>query len=645
VLGRHETVTGKIARIYKTACNNDFVKTSSSLTRSFSFISALLVLLGVFVACSKTDFGDPDPASDASAVEDVQIIPVKDGGRDGTMSMPSEAGPDSGPKMPDAAMTDAKPDVAVPMNASAQIAAARATADGIGLALKIDGATVTYLKPALGNPINDPAGFTIQAAQLGPALFIAVDPKALTPAPAVGDVVTLTVTGMATTGGLRLANALTGYVRTSTGGSVASLVQTLSASTDVVSMLGNYESELVTVSGTIAAPFVSSGAMFEQAQITTAGITGDANYRLRMPQTLRDTLELTQGCTFTVQNIPVGRFGAAVQYGTYEATDITAVACPAPSVVSAVAVSQTSVAVTFSRRMDPATLLADASQFGFDKGLVATSATLSDRTVTLSTTPQTVGETYTVTAATTLTDLAGMALATPTSALFKAYETLATVRINEVNANIAGGCDLIELRVTSGGSMNGFKLLERDTQTLIANFAGLIVPTNAIIVVHMGGALAACNPNTATSELTGPSEQPSASFARNYDTAYDFWSADAGITSTDNVITLYSGAGTIVDAVFLDDDIAGNNVAAATEAQAAIVAAAMQWQMVGGGAPAGGYINDAFRINAARDLDATGSSASGTSIQRNSDADNNDQNDWTQTASSFGTLNAGQTAL
>jgi Bacterial Ig-like domain len=505
---------------------------------------------------------------------------------------------------------------------------------------------VTYLKPGLGNPMNDPAGFTVQAAQLGPALFIAVDPNTLTPAPAVGDVVTLTVTSMATTGGLRHANALTGYVRTATGGSVTSLVQTLSATADVVSMLGNYESELVTVTGTIAAPFVSSGAMFEQAQITTAGITGDANYRLRMPQTLREALELTQGCTFTAQSIPVGRFGAAVQYGAYRAADVSSVACPAPSVVSAVAVSQTSVAVTFSRRIDPATLLADASQFGFDNGLVATSALLSDRTVTLTTTPQTVGETYTVTAATTLADLAGMALATPTSALFKAFEVPANVRINEVNATISGGCDLIELRVVSGGSMNGFKLLERDTQTLIANFAGLIVPTNAIIVVHMGGGLVTCNPNTATSERAGPSEQPSASFARNYDTAYDFWSSDTGLTSTDNVVTLYNGAGTIVDAVFLDDDtLAANNVAAATETQAAIVAAAMQWQMVGGGAPAGGYIDDAFRVHAARDLDATGTSASGTSIQRNSDTDNNDQNDWTQAASSFGSLNAGQTAL
>src|SRR5690242_540777 len=69
------------------------------------------------------------------------------------------------------------------------IAAARAAADGTALSLAIRGATVTYEKPQIGNPSNDPAGFTIQAVRPGPALFVAVDPATLTPIPAVGDVV------------------------------------------------------------------------------------------------------------------------------------------------------------------------------------------------------------------------------------------------------------------------------------------------------------------------------------------------------------------------------------------------------------------------------------------------------------------------
>jgi hypothetical protein len=48
------------------------------------------------------------------------------------------------------------------------IAAARAAADGTGLALAIHGATVTYEKPPIGSATNDPAGFTIQAVRPGP---------------------------------------------------------------------------------------------------------------------------------------------------------------------------------------------------------------------------------------------------------------------------------------------------------------------------------------------------------------------------------------------------------------------------------------------------------------------------------------------
>ncbi|HMG19780.1 MAG TPA: hypothetical protein VK607_00635, partial [Kofleriaceae bacterium] len=90
------------------------------------------------------------------------------------------------------------------------IAAARAHADGAGLALAIHGATITYQKPQIGNPSNDPAGFTIQAARLGPALFVAVDPATLSPAPAVGDVVDFTISSKTTVSGEPRAAAITG---------------------------------------------------------------------------------------------------------------------------------------------------------------------------------------------------------------------------------------------------------------------------------------------------------------------------------------------------------------------------------------------------------------------------------------------------
>src|SRR5262252_4802590 len=74
----------------------------------------------------------------------------------------------------DAAVPDAPTDA--PTDGTPQpdgIAAARAAADGTGLALAIHGATVTYEKPLIGSATNDPAGFTIQAVRPGPALFVA----------------------------------------------------------------------------------------------------------------------------------------------------------------------------------------------------------------------------------------------------------------------------------------------------------------------------------------------------------------------------------------------------------------------------------------------------------------------------------------
>jgi hypothetical protein len=70
--------------------------------------------------------------------------------------------------------------------------------------------------------------------------------------------------------------------------------------------------------------------------------------------------------------------------------------------------------------------------------------------------------------------------------------------------------------------------------------------------------------------------------------------------------------------------------------------------MVGGGIPVGGFVDDNFRMHAVQDLDATGVSAAGTSIQRTDDMDTNTLAGWSTgagAASSWGLLNAGQSPL
>jgi hypothetical protein len=551
------------------------------------------------------------------------------------------------PSTPDARpMPDAGPDAAVPDG----IGPARMTADATGLDLPIRFVTVTYLKPQIGSMTNDPAGFTIQAAKEGPALFIAVDPATLTPAPEVGDVVSFNITELTTVGMQRRAPAIAGFRVISKGADVAALAQDISNATDVVSMLDAYDSELVTVTGSLSGAFASAGAGFQSANFDTAGITGDMNFKLRAPVAVLDAIDMVTSCQVVATRVPMGRFNAQAQLGVYSASDVMLTGCPAPVVASAVALSPTSVRITFSRNIRPASVAADGSQFTFDNGVAATAATVSGRTVTVTTSAQAVGTTYAVTVASSVTDLQGTAVATPDSATFPGFVVPAVVRINEVNANIASGCDLIELRVVSGGTLNGIKIQERNgtasANELSFTFPSVIVQTNDFIVVHLNSGSATCNPSGATQETTSPTEQPVATHPRNFDTAYDFWNADAGLVATDIVLTLFDAAGAISDAVFISNDPAPNTMgvrtaAAATETAAAAVGAANQWE------PAlATYIDDVFHMHAVMDLDATGTTVAGNSIQRIDNTDDNDKADWTTGAgapSTWGALNPGQT--
>jgi hypothetical protein len=225
---------------------------------------------------------------------------------------------------------------------------------------------------------------------------------------------------------------------------------------------------------------------------------------------------------------------------------------------------------------------------------------------------------------------------------------MAQVVINEFNANITspGNCDLIELRVVSGGSMNGFLLRERESQNLVV-FDGLSVATNDVIVVHMG-LPANCNPSGSGNETLGPAQLASAAHPTNYDTAYDWYSTDTGLTNTDNVFTLYDDQGRVMDAVLTHRDDNEDTAANPSEIQAAVVAAAGEWHMVGGGVPPGGFVDADFRAHAVFDLNSTGTTATGTSIQRNTNVDSNDKNGWSTGAGdppTWGLLNAGQTPL
>jgi hypothetical protein len=327
-----------------------------------------------------------------------------------------------------------------PAGTSAQIAAVRAASGTVSL--PVDSAVVTYLRPAIG---TEPEAFYLQAEQAGPALVVAVAPASLSPAPAVGDRVSLTVIEATTTDGIGVATQISGYTRVGQGFDVSSLVQDVSSATDLVSALGSYADDLVTVQGMVIGSFGAAGSGFVSAPMSTAGYpAGDAGLVLRVATTVRDALEITSGCTFDLTPVPLGHFSTTAQPTARSASELGSVSCPSPQLLSAASIDSTHVRLAFSRQIDPASVLPDGSQFTFSggAGLTATAAAVGGASITVTTTAQASGTEYAVYVGAGVMDLLGVAVAAPASATF---------------VGIGGGCAPVVVisQVYGGGGNSG----------------------------------------------------------------------------------------------------------------------------------------------------------------------------------------------
>ena len=233
---------------------------------------------------------------------------------------------------------------------TSQIGSVRAMPDGPASAPLTD-VVVTYLKPQIG---ADAAGFYVQVAKPGPALFVSVDPATLAPAPAVGDRVSFRVTNMGSLGGQRMATSISSFSRLSNGFDVTVLTQEASGLTDLVSEIDGYESELISIEATISGTFVSAGADYRRAAITTTGYPGgDLSLQLRLPAALVDRWELVPGCQISIVETPLWRNGTFAQVTASVAADIALVKnCPAPRILTAESFGNTAVVVSFDRRLN-----------------------------------------------------------------------------------------------------------------------------------------------------------------------------------------------------------------------------------------------------------------------------------------------------
>jgi hypothetical protein len=507
---------------------------------------------------------------------------------------------------------------------SDQLAAVRAAADG-PVSLPVTGAVVTFVKPSVG---SDASGFFVQGRQTGPALFVAVDPATLTPSPATGDRVSFTVTQMATLDGLRYAAAIGGYSRTATGVDTTILRQDLSAAVDLVSNVDAYDSELVRLSGTVSDGFTAAGDAHVSATLATAGAPSEPGLRLRLPTVLREALDLTEGCALTATG-PMWRSTATALPSVYEMSDVQVVDCPAPTVVSAVATSPTSVVVSFDRRIDPTSVAPDASQFVADNGLGFVAASASGTTVTLTSTPQS-SLSYTVTVQPSVLDTLGNGVGSPSSAVFTGLAPVAALVLNEISPNIGSSRDLVELRATSAGTTDGITI-EQDGSTVevLATLPAIDVAVGDLVVVHL--APAGATGAAPGSETTSKTQHPAASFGANYDGAWDVHGGDVGLVHGNRVLFVRSPSDTVQDAVPVVLSTTPSPPAAFPGDLQAVQSAGLWLPVDCGGTPCT-YASTPTAPAVSVDYLGVGTTAAGSSVSREPTQDTNSREDWNAAA-------------
>ena len=306
-------------------------------------------------------------------------------------------------------------------------------------------------------------------------------------------------------------------------------------------------------------------------------------------------------------------------------------AVPAPTVTGINAATATTVDLTFDQEIDPATAVAGSFTIA---GLAVNTAMATFDHVALTTDPQSAG--YDVVIAPTVTNLQGVA-PSPLTAHFCGFSAVpAALTLNELNVNLSGGSDLIELKVTQSGSLGGFTLRANPVAagasgTLLATLPAICGAVGDIVVVHLVPPAA-----PAASETLSKSQFDFATYPQNYDTAWDVLGGSTGIGWTDQVISIRNPAGAYVEAVAFSD----NKAVGAAQTTATFRSALTFVQGLGLWTPAtcGGVPCDDSSAPSASgvsvDWSGIGSTPAGNSVHRTGAG--NDLSSWALGASSFG---------
>jgi hypothetical protein len=518
--------------------------------------------------------------------------------------------------------------ISTPANSSSQIATLRSRQDGT-VSDRIDAAYITYKKPITG---ADPAGLFLQAEKNGPAVFLAVD---LGDDIQAGDRITLRATEKTTVNGLVRITKFDSWLILLSRDPVDSLINDVS-NVDLVTNLDAYESELISLTGTVAGPLTASGSGNVSASFATLGNPATSpNLRLRLTNTVADTRDVTQDCVLTT-TAPMWRLSTQAQPSAWSADDLSILSCPGPRVAWAVAGGNRSVTVNFDRKIDPASVLANGSQFTFNNGLVASAATVSSRQVLLTTSAQAADSAYTVTVASSVKDTRNSGLqTTANSATFTGVASSpAQLMLTEVAPGITGGKDLVELVAVKGGSVADFTLT-LGANLVLATFPSIVVAPGDVIVVHLRPATAPVD--APESETTSKSQFPESTYGANFNSAWDFIGNTNEIGYSQRVLRVRDATGVTQDGVpFYRSPPAGGGVTNDFYPQLQALQEETQWLPANcSGAPC----NDTSYPRASEvsanwaDLPTTRA----TSVRRVAVTDNQQASDWTVGPSSFGT--------
>lgn len=390
---------------------------------------------------------------------------------------------------------------------SAQLRQVRALADGgpiSSLPLPIVRVPVTATRAA--GSVSEPEGFFVQCQAAGPALFVVAPPDAgalfgdggYLAANGVslgaGSLVSLSIQAVApraqlvevVTAQLGLPPVVHGQV------DVRPLITDVTLE-DLVTDAGradDFESRLVSVTGTVANVFPTSG--FQNYRLTTPGLSdGGVAVEVRTSADVASRAGMIAGCTARVGSGPMWRHLASSQILVNSMTQLAGTTCPSLTVMSAVAVRSNGVRATFSRALQPV----DAGAFSISPALAISGATLLDSGVAVelqTATQQPLS--YSLSVDGGLRDVFGAPVIA--SGTFAGYVALCPppVVINQIYA--AGGGsgavlthDFVELRNTTASPINlsGWSLTYASASGLFQSGTGLAVtvPARGYLLVQL----------------------------------------------------------------------------------------------------------------------------------------------------------------